>query len=327
MFAGRALELVAELADGSLQGLDFQSTAVTAVLRLTSAGSPAPGFGTSGAKPIQKAPVTFPSTYEPSGEWFAPVSGRFTGSWSIGLIRCAPDGTIDSSFGAGAASPTADRFVPTASILNLTPRAENVQFEPEAAGRHQTLRLADGTYLTLWSVTFDLQLLRGGSMSSRALVLVAWDGQGVPRTVPAWGRPAKAIAHPAPGAGWRFRTALLQSDGSVVGLAGDDTHAVPPPLARSPAYFCRLLPGSFDLDPAFGGGGRVARRLPGEDEKLSSGATLVDYQLPEALRPLGANAVMAAVRCETGSGPRFPGFFNQSPHLLADGSVGLVRLV
>jgi hypothetical protein len=55
--------------------------------------------------------------------------------------------------------------------------------------------------------------------------------------------------------------------------------------------------------------------------------TLVDYQLPEGLRPLGTNAVIAAVSCQTGRGPIFPGFFNQSPDLLADGSVGLVRLV
>ena len=70
------------------------------------------------------------------------------------------------------------------------------------------------------------------------------------------------------------------------------------------------------------GGGHVARRLPGEDERFSSGATLVDYQLPESLRPLGTNVVVGAVNCQTGVGPIFPGFFNRSPGLLADGSVG-----
>ena len=131
--------------------------------------------------------------------------------------------------------------------------------------------------------------------------------------------------------GWVFRTALLQSDGSViVGLAGDDAdQAAPqsrPPSIRSTPYFCRLLPGSFDLDPVFGGG-HVERRLPGDDEQLSAAASLVDYQSPDDLRAVGATAVIGAVNCLTGIGPFFPGIFNRSPNLLADGSVGMVRLV
>jgi uncharacterized delta-60 repeat protein len=332
-FPARALELAAELADGSLQGLE-RLEAQIAPLRLTAAGAPAPGFGPTGAKPIPKAPVTFPSTYEPTGEWFAPVWGRLsaTGTWSIGLIRCLPDGTIDPNFGAGGPSPTDDKFVPTAEILALVPR-QNPRWEyeeDERLGRHQTLRLADGTCLTLWNVVFEFQPLRGRiKKDQRALALIAWTAQGAPR--PAWGKAAKAIPRIV---GWRFRTALLQTDGSVlVGIDGDDGDDAAAAdrensgrSIRGSAYFCRLLPGSFDLDPAFGGGS-VTRRLPGEDERVSQTDTLVDYQVPEALRPLNANAVIAAVRCETGSGPLFPGFFNQSPHLLADGSVGLVRLV
>ena len=338
-FPARELVIVAELSNGSLQGWELLASS-TAVLRLTASGNPAPGFGPTGSKRIKKGPWSFPHTCEANGEWFAPVAGTYdfsTQSWSIGLIRCRPDGTIDTGFGAGGPSPVG-RFVPTAEIRNLTHLTSNLQWESEEDdryGRHQTLRLADGTYLTLWTLTWDVQRVPSGSAQSRALVLLAWTAQGVPRRVSAWdNKPARAIAHPrrsSADVGWVFRTALLQSDGSVVvGLAGDDADEAAalsrPPSIRSTPYFCRLLPGSFDLDPAFGGG-HIEQRLPGDDEDLSEGASLVDYQSPDDLGTLGATAVIGAVTCLTGTGPLFAGIFNRSPDLLADGSVGMVRLV
>ena len=284
-FAARDLVIVAELSNGSLHGWEFLASR-TAVLRLTASGNPAPGFGPTGSKPIKKGPLTFPHTCEPNGEWFAPVVGTFdfqTQSWSIGLIRGRPDGAIDTGFGAGVSSPGAERFVPTASIRNQTQLTSNLQWEPEEDdrhGRHQTLRLADGTYLTLLTLAWDVRQIVGMSVQSRALVLVAWTTQGKARPVQAWGNQrATVIPHPRrthASVGWVFRTALLQSDGSViVGLAGDDAdQAAPqsrPPSIRSTPYFCRLLPGSFDLDPVFGGG-HVERRLPGDDEQLSAAA-------------------------------------------------------
>ena len=190
-FPARELVIVAELSNGSLHGWEFLASR-TAVLRLTASGNPAPGFGPTGSKPIKKWPLTFPHTCEPNGEWFAPVVGTFdfqTQSWSIGLIRGRPDGAIDTGFGAGVSSPGAERFVPTASIRNQTQLTSNLQWEPEEDdrhGRHQTLRLADGTYLTLLTLAWDVRQIVGMSAQSRALVLVAWTAQGKARPVQAW---------------------------------------------------------------------------------------------------------------------------------------------
>jgi hypothetical protein len=153
-------------------------------------------------------------------------------------------------------------------------------------------------------------------------VLIAWTAQGVPRWV-------KAIANPPGVSECRFRNALLQSDGSIlVGLAGDDADADKGIWIRTSAYFCRLLPGTFDLDRAFGGG-HVVRRLPGEDQPspIESGDRWLDYQLPDALHALGTNAIIGAVSCRTRVSTAVADLFNSSPDLLADGSVGMVRLV
>src|SRR5262249_26242489 len=152
-----------------------------------------------------------------------------------------------------------------------------------------------------WKIT---NLVSGTTSSARTPVLIAWTAQGAPR----W---AKAIANPSVSE-CRFGNALLQPDGSVlVGLTGDDADADPSPPIRSSAYFCRLLPGTFDLDPAFGGG-HVVRRLPGEDQPspILSDSLWLDYQLLEALRALGTNAVMGAVLCRTRDSTALADSFN-----------------
>ena len=339
-FPGRDLHIEAELADGSLHG--WESLGNDRVpLRLTPAAGAAPGFGATGAKPIGKPIVTLPSRYEPSGEWYAPTFGTFQGgNPTIGLVRCQPDGTIDQSFGAGATAPLPDRFISVSSIKGEgfgTPSLQALDprwWEDEQGGPHQTLLLADASYLTLWTVTWQ-----DGARRPSGLALLAWTAAGLPR--PTWdGLPAKVIANPTLSLAssgrlaWRFRCALLQADGSIlVGLSGDDPDMRPvgvssplPAWMRSSAYFCRLRPSTYDLDPAFSGG-YVVPRLPGDDRELG-GRKMADYQIPVALEAVGSSQVVAAISCQTGWDPPLGvDSFASSPDLLADGSVGIVRMI
>ncbi|HEY7138606.1 MAG TPA: hypothetical protein VIE44_00760 [Methylomirabilota bacterium] len=336
-YPARAIELVQELADGSLQGYES-----SVPLRLAASGDPAPGFGPNGVKAITKSPVTMPLDVEPDGEWFAPVWGRISPTsmrWMIGLVRCRPDGVVDPGFGAGAATPPDSCLVDVASV-------QGAGFNPnwnDEGGPHQTLRLADGTLLTIWSLSWQQ-----GTSSFRpwGMVLVAWTADGLPRAVAAWGgKPAKAIPNPlgrpplgSPATGWlgwRNQCAVLQPDGSIlVGMAGDDANETranqtPRPLRQS-AYFSRLVPPGFDLDPGLGLAGFLVRRLP--DDGYRSAQNLVDSQVPERLALVGANAVVAAIACRAVhqsllSQGGLADSLTGSPNLPFDGSVGVARLI
>ena len=362
LYPSRAIELIRELADGSLQGAEN-----SVPLRLTANGDPAPGFGPNGVKPIlPEAPITMPLNVEPDGEWFAPVWGRLSSSstrWTIGLVRCRPDGTIDPGFGAGAATPADNCFVDITSV-------QGAGFNPDwngEGGPHQTLRLADGTLLTIWSVSRQVDLTIGIGMHAQqvswrpwGMVLVAWEADGLPRAVTQWGNnPAKAIPNPlslpplgspwSAWLGWRNQCAVLQPDGSIlVGLAGDDADEAkvdtrPRPLRQS-ACFCRLVPPGFDLDLGFGSGGIFVRRLPDDGYRRFAGGdprsarNQVDSQVPESLAlvgstlPGGPDAVVAAVSCRAVYEPLLSqgGLADTmagSPDLPFDGSVGVARLI
>ena len=114
----RPIELVRELADVTLQGYD-RSVGSPEPLRLAANGDAAPGFGPRGVTPITKSPITMPLAIESDGEWFALVWGPVNMSSmrsTVGLVRCGPDGVIDPNFGAGAATPSAGRFVDVNSV-------------------------------------------------------------------------------------------------------------------------------------------------------------------------------------------------------------------
>jgi hypothetical protein len=349
VYPARWFQLAAELAPtgtashGELQGWEFV-TGGQAPLRLVSDGTAAPGFGPSGAKPVNAAVVTLPLDYEPDGEWFAPIWDRQYGN-SIELVRCAPNGTIDQTFGAGSATYDPSAYVNATSIQN-PPTFPAVHPEWEKyGGPHRTVHLADGTYLTLWTVTWQETVnLLGGSVTwpeTAGLVLIAWTASGKPRSVPQWGgKSVKAIPNPVRSSspftnwlGWKYRCALLQSDGSlIVGLEGEDAGAIPanltPAFIRTSAYFAHLRGPEFDLDPGFGGG-HVVRRLPGEDHQIpsnnppASGPVLIDYQSPTGLQTVGGGTVVVAVSTQTVTANTL----RLSPDLLADGSVGILRLV
>lgn len=327
------IELVRELADGTLQGFD-SSAGRRDPLRLGANGDPAPGFGTNGVKPTTKLPITMPLDVEPDGEWFGPVWGPMSSTsmrWTVGLIRCGADGVIDPNFGAGAATTPNSCFVDIASV-------QGAGFNPDwndQGGPHRTLRLADGTLLTIWSVSRQVVLTIGVGMHAQqvswrpwGMVLVAWTADGRPRAVTQWGNnPAKAIPNPlslglsssgwlgSGWLGWRNQCAVLQLDGSIlVGLAGDDAdeggvNQTPRPLRQS-ACFCRLVPPGFDLDPGFGSAGILVRRLPDDGYRRFAGGdprsarNQVDSQVPERLALVGSrlpgrgpDAVVAAISC------------------------------
>jgi uncharacterized delta-60 repeat protein len=337
----RHLELVAELAGGKLQGLD----SATGPLRLAADGSPDTSFGANGTHPITRPIVSFPSGYESDGEWFAPVYGTWAdGDFSLGLVRVLPDGTVDGSFGAGGASPPADRFIRISSVESFSPAFFLLRaMWEDQGGPHRTLRLADDTLLTLWTMSWQEDVpnfppnMGTTPWQTSGLVLLAWSEDGVPRNVPAWGgRPARAIPNQlrfsfgANWLGWKYRCALLQPDGSIlVGLEGEDEGSRPPQnrpgYIQTNAYFCRLVPPSFDLDSAFGTR-FVVRRVPCQDEQVPGGPWLVERQSPAALASAGPGQVVAAISCQTATDP-YIGIYREPPNLLADGSIGMARLV
>ena len=351
VYPARWFELAAELAPsagasyGALHGWENVSGG-TAPLRLAVDGTAAAGFGTGGVKTVNPAPVSLPLDYAPDGEWLALTWDRQR-IGPVGLLRCAADGTIDPAFGAGGPTYDPNDYVDATAIQSATFAAIGARWEDEN-GPHRTLRLADGSYLTLWNVIWQ-ETVRTIGMGSQTytvekpgLALLAWTATGKPRPVAAWGnRSAKAIPNAARDSttfglnwlGWRYRCALLQPDGSlIVGLEGDDAGVAPsnqrpPAVLRTSAYFVRLTGSAFDLDPTFGGG-YVVRRLPGEDREDPAfpGTKNVDYQEPTSIQPLPGGTVVAAVRSRTMSeGAIFTG--RGSPDLLADGSVGMMRLV
>jgi hypothetical protein len=317
-----------------------------APLRLEANGSLATGFGSGGTKPVNKPVVTLPVDYEPDGEWFAPV---YDTESTIGLVRCAPDGTIDPNFGAGGPTRQPAALVDVTNIQTSTLPAVNPKWENEG-GPHRTLRLSDGTYLTLWTVTWQETVNvpsihnMGGSFvwQTAGLVLIAWTSTGTPRSVTQWGdKSVKAIPNPLRDTspwnnwlGWQYRCALLQSDDSIiVGLEGDDEGAKPgdltPAHIRTSSYFVHLVAPAFDPNPSFGGG-YIVRRLPGEDHQIPGydprlpGPLLVDYQLPTGLQGVGTDGTVVAA---IGSATVTDFIARLSPDLLADGSAGMMRLV
>ena len=320
-FPARDVRIAAELADGSLQGWEKHGSSQS-LLRLASDGTPAPGFGTTGTKPIAKPGVSLPSRIEPTGEWFGLVVGSHTGvDWTIGLVRCRPDGTIDDAFGAGAIStgglqlhPIEDVSVSRSHYSVRNGRGKVGRTASDAAPARRVLpHPLDHRVAGNVPVLGSTRRRRADKPGGPGLVMLAWTAAGLPRAT--WnGKPARAIANPGRSGtpssnwlGWKFRCALLQSDGSIIaGLAGDDEGAMPDNqsrrLIRSSAYFCRLLPPAYDLDPAFGGG-HVVRRLPGEDQQIPGGSKLVDYQLPAGLQSLVDGTVVAGIRCGTGTHP------------------------
>jgi hypothetical protein len=357
VYPARWFTLAAELAPagtaahGELQGWESFNGG-DAPLRLAADGSAAPGFGPSGVKPVSQSPVTLPVDYEADGEWFGPVEDTqsLTG---IGLVRCAPDGTIDQTFGAGSPTRQASAYVDVNLIKTQTLPALGVTWERERGRPHRTLKLSDGTYLTLWNATWQENGgFRGNNWTwpeTSGLVLIAWTAAGMPRSVPEWAnKPVKAIPNPlSRGAtflnwlSWRYRCALLQPDGSIiVGLQGEDKGAIAsnvispprPSFVRTSSYVARLVPPGFDLDPGFGdgfGGGYLVRRLPGEDYQKPSehppvpGNVFEDWQRPSGLGTSAGGAVVAAIKsCTVVSLTTMT-----SPDLLADGSLGVMRLI
>jgi hypothetical protein len=333
----RYLELVTELASGKLQGLESVASSKVP-LRLAADGSPDTSFGANGAHPINRPIVSFPAGYEPDGEWFAPVYGTWAdGDFSIGLVRVLPDGTVDGSFGAAGASPPADRFIRISSVESFSSAflLLRAQWEDQG-GPHRTLRLADGTLLTLWTMSWQEDVPNPPPNTgttpwqTSGLVLLAWSEDGVPLSARAIPNQLRFSVLGANWLGWKYRCALLQSDGSIlVGLEGDDEGSRPsqnrPAEIQTNAYFCRLVPPSFDLDPTFGNR-FVVRRVPCQDEQAPGGPWLVERQSPAALASAGAGQVVAAISCQTATDP-FTGVYREPPNLLADGSVGMARLV
>ena len=100
-YGRRDIQIVAELADGSLQGVD--PTTVGAMLRFGADGNPDITYGPNGIRGVTKPIVTNPITFEPSGDFFAPVGGN---NDEIGLIHCLANGTVDPNFGAGGGPST-----------------------------------------------------------------------------------------------------------------------------------------------------------------------------------------------------------------------------
>lgn len=335
----RSFALITELNDGqgSLQGFEGANS-----IRLTGDGSLDVSFGPNGVVANPKATIHDPHRIEPTGEWFAPVYGRVT---EVGLVRCLPNGTVDTAFGAGGTAT--DCFVELESMLRGINKVRALLLDD--GGRHRTLRLADGTFLTLWTITWQESVTVFNSSGSTrtlwqtaGLLLLAWDVNGKPRGVTAWqGSPARVIRNPEATLlnwlGWRYRCSVVEANGAiVVGLTGEDLNATPsfaqPPTHVSKVtYFCRLIPPNFDLDPTFGTNGHITTRLPGGDFLLKSNfpggeGRMAEDQAPEDVALVGTNQVVASIVC-THPHPIFGGVYLDSPFLPLDGSVGMARLV
>jgi uncharacterized delta-60 repeat protein len=316
VYPGRFFAPLTPLADETIQG--FESTTGLDILRLTPDGSPVPGFGTNGRKPVTRMPSASAGTFLPDGEWFAPFSDQFVNnSETFGLLRYGPDGVHDQTFGGGT--------------INIASTAKhNAQLSlDDLAFVH---RLADGSLLMIWSMRFqvDVRVLFGSTVpwQTYGMLLASFNSDGSPRPVVNWNNQA-VRCHPNPVGttgvladwlGWRVRSTLLQADGSfIVGLQGDDPSAKPsatqePRQLRQVSYFCRLVQPDFDLDPAFGTG-FVSSRLPGPAD---------EDQVPLGLGPGGAGRVNAVL----GFASRRSGLFDlRPPDLPLDGSIGMARLV
>jgi hypothetical protein len=335
-YSGRDIQIVAELANGSLQGVDPTSNNKGTMLRFTADGAPDTSYGPNGIARVTKPIVTNPIAFEPTGEFFAPIWGKID---EVGLIRCQANGVIDTNFGAGGGPSTTTpgnrdpRFVyiPAIALAGSVGLAEF---------RHQTLRLVNGNFLTLWTIQRQETVeVRTGTLTTmvnhdtNGLLLLAWDSTGMPvaqRLVKY--PPALLLGWP----GWSHMWSVLQPDGSViVALSGDDLDVsprkleAPPPRVSQIPYFCRLIPPNFDLDPNFGTSGAAGQRVPGCDFVVPQIVPLeipnsAESQQPLMIRRLANDQVIAAIRCKH--------WFDHDseidvPNLPLDGSVGAARLV
>jgi hypothetical protein len=338
-YARRNILLVSELAGGSLQGFENG-----AVVRFTSGGAESGPAASVSASLIHQ-----PSVLEPNGDFHSLVWGRLAGTFEVGLVRFR-NGAIDATFGAAGAPSSSTPGNPDPRFVNLADLGVTLNAgQLEDRDRDQTIALADGTFLTLWTLPVDESVTVLGStqnvtVTTKTLLLLAWASDGRPRTVPAWGgRAGKVISNragvPRNWIGWSYRCSVLQPDGSiVVGLAGDDTNGLPSFGMRPPAvisqipYFCRLTPPDFHLDPIVGAGaGFLAERAPGCDFVVPKGTQtqavdMAESQTPVAARLLPNGSVVAAMRCKH----PYPNVGNvelQVPNLPLDGSIGMARLV
>jgi hypothetical protein len=335
-FGARDIVLLSELANGTLQG--FEGVAAPNIVSVDSNG------GQAAATALSKPLVNIPSVLEPNGDFFALMSGKVAAPFNeVGLIRFRA-GVIDPNFGTGGVASTSTPGNPDPSYLNLA--SLGVDGNSDRFDLiDQTIELADGTFLTLWTIGKVVNVTifppPNGTATANCLLLLAWAADGKPRNVASWMGPGKVIANPAAGPrawiGWSYQCAVLQPDGSIiVGLAGDDTDAAPP-FGKPPAvvsqspYFCRLIPPNFDRDPAFGGGaGFLDRRAPGCDfivpppnPGLKPG--MAENQRPVSARRIANDAVIAAIRCKHPSAA-LGNTELEIPNLPLDGSIGIARL-
>jgi hypothetical protein len=323
LYPNASIMLTTELADGSLQGLDW-----TDVIRLTPDGLLDSNFGTAGRATMSPNDRGRPRTVEADGSWLDVRAGLST----AGLVRYLPNGTLDPTFGV-TANPAA---VIDVSTVAPKPGMQNLRWNE--LDDHQTLRLADGTFLTLWSVMFE-----NSGWDATAVVLLAWAADGAPRL--AWnGQAAKIVEPPNAVLAWerwygrRLTGGLLQADGSVlVGVAADVRPGgiVTPQRLPWRSTFWRLTPPAFDLDPTafeldpnFGGTGSVEVRLL--DDGYNPVQNLVDVQEPVAFAADAGRVVYVSIQC----GAVKKALLSQnaaslvgSPDLPFDGSLGIVRLV
>jgi uncharacterized delta-60 repeat protein len=318
-YPNKSITLAAELADGSLHGSNFDD-----VIRLRADGAFDATFATNGSLPMGPHDWSKPRVVEADGSWFD-VTGD---EHYAGLIRYLPNGHIDPAFGTAA---NAGAVIAAASLGQ--PAATGVNLQWDLLGDHRTFRLADGTYLTLWSATFENQMT-----TTTAVVLLAWNADGSPRPVLEWSNKAARFTEP-PGPvliwrGWynrRPRCGMVQADGSLlVGVAVDlpsGGGVSPRPLPWRSAIW-RLIPPGFELDPSFGGTGAVEVRLA--DDGYNDKQGLVEVQEPIAFAAGSGQEVYASILCNA----VFATTLSQnapvtvvSPELPFDGSIGIVRLV